>query len=105
MLKNELVELCHPELIRPSARRVAAPQQWHLQKATIGGNVINQHANVVPAWAFTEGEGVTIAIIDDGVDVDHLDFAGAGKVVHPRDVTRGVNDRRPFHSNDRHGTG
>jgi subtilisin family serine protease len=104
MLNNELVELCHPELIRPRARRVAAPQQWHLQKATIGGNVINQHANVVPAWAITEGEGVTIAVIDDGVDVDHLDFAGAGKVVHPRDVTRGINDGRPFYSDDRHGT-
>jgi subtilisin-like proprotein convertase family protein len=104
LLNDKLVELCHPELIRPRAPRVAAPQQWHLKKATIDGNVINQHANVVTAWAVTEGEGVTIAIIDDGVDIDHLDFAGAGKVVHPRDVTRGVSDGRPFLSTDRHGT-
>ena len=104
LLSSELVELCHPELIRPRARRAAAPQQWHLKKTTIDGNIINQHANVVPAWAATEGEGITIAIIDDGVDVDHLDFAGAGKVVHPRDVTRGVNDGRPFFAGDRHGT-
>jgi len=104
LLNNKLVELCHPELIRPRARRVAAQQQWHLKKSTIAGNVINQHANVVSAWDITEGEGVTIAIIDDGVDVDHLDFAGSGKVVHPRDVSRGVNNGRPFFSSDRHGT-
>lgn len=104
LLNHKLVELCHPELIRPRARRAAAQQQWHLQKANIGGNIINQHANVVPAWAITEGEGVTIAVVDDGVDVDHLDFAGSGKVVHPRDVTRGANDGRPFYSSDRHGT-
>jgi subtilisin family serine protease len=104
LLNDKRVELCHPELIRPRASRVAAPQQWHLKKTTVNGNVINQHANVVPAWAVTEGENITIAIIDNGVDIDHLDFAGAGRVVHPRDVTRGVNDGRPFYSSDRHGT-
>lgn len=104
LLNDKWVELCHPELIRPRTSRVAAPQQWHLKKTTVNGNVINQHANVVPAWAVTEGEDITIAIIDSGVDIDHLDFAGAGRVVHPRDVTRGVNDGRPFYSSDRHGT-
>lgn len=104
LLKDKIVELCHPELIRPRVRRVAAPQQWHLKKTTVNGKVINQHANVVAAWDLTEGESVTIAVIDDGVDVDHLDFAGAGKVVHPRDVTRDVDDARPFFSSDRHGT-
>lgn len=104
LLNDENVELCHPELVRPRARRAAAPQQWHLKRTTINGHVINQHANVVPAWAITEGDGVTIAVIDDGVDVDHLDFAGSGKVVHPRDVTRGVDDGRPFFADDRHGT-
>lgn len=104
LLEDDRVELCHPELVRPRARRAAAPQQWHLHKTTIGSKVIDQHANVVSAWAVTEGEGTTIAIVDDGVDVDHLDFAGAGKVVHPRDVTRGVGDARPFFGSDRHGT-
>ena len=39
------------------------------------------------AHAVTSGEGITIAIIDNGVDIDHADFGGAGKVVSPRDAT------------------
>lgn len=104
LLDKDLVQFCHPELVRPRARRAAAPQQWHLKRTIINGNVIDQHANVVAAWSLSEGQDVTIAVIDDGVDVDHLDFGGAGKVVHPRDVTRGVDDARPFYASDKHGT-
>jgi subtilisin family serine protease len=45
---------------------------------------------------------VTIAIIDDGVDIDHAEFSGAGKVVAPRDATLQSADPRP---KDPFGTG
>ena len=48
---------------------------------------VNASANVAAAHALTQGEQVTIAIIDDGVDVDHEEFASAGKIVAPRDAT------------------
>ncbi|NIM27448.1 MAG: S8 family serine peptidase, partial [Gammaproteobacteria bacterium] len=41
--------------------------------------------------------------IDDGVDTEHEEFTGAGKIVAPRDVTRGQGDARPG-PGDRHGT-
>ena len=103
LLEESAVELCHPELVRRQRERVAFPQQWHLRKTNIGGRTIDQSANVEAAWALSEGEGVTIAIIDDGVDIDHEEFRSAGKIVAPRDVTRKTNDPRPSDLNN-HGT-
>jgi subtilisin family serine protease len=103
LLQEDLVELCHPELIREVRRRGAFPQQWHLKKATIGGQVVDQHANVEAAWELSEGQGVIIAVIDDGVDLDHEEFTGAGKIASPRDVTRGTDNPRPG-LRDHHGT-
>lgn len=102
LLKHPLVEYCHPELIRPRARKQIFPQQWHLRKTTIGGVVVDASASVEPAHEVAQGEGVTIAIIDDGVDVDHMEFSASGKVVAPRDATLRTADPRP---KDTFGTG
>ncbi|NNG16613.1 MAG: S8 family serine peptidase, partial [Gemmatimonadales bacterium] len=103
LLQEDAVELCHPELVREARKRQAFPEQWHLMKTTVDGVQINQHANVESAWGLSEGQGVTIAVIDDGVDLDHEEFASAGKIVAPRDVTRRTNDPRPGNWDD-HGT-
>ena len=95
LLGDDLVELCHPELIREKRSRGAFARQWHLKKTKIGGRVVDAHARVEEAWSFNRGKGITIAVIDDGVDVGHEEFAGAGKIVSPRDVTRQTNDARP----------
>lgn len=96
------VEFSHPELIRPRARKAISSQQWHLKKTTISGLLIDAHANVDAAHAITKGAGITIAIIDDGVDIDHPEFAGNGKVVAPRDATDQTSNPRP---QDNFGTG
>jgi len=44
-----------------------------------------------------------LAVIDDGVDIDHVEFAGPGKLVAPRDVTQDSDDPRPGRGDD-HGT-
>lgn len=103
LLQEDAVELCHPELIRRRRDRAAFPFQWHLRKTVINGRAIDQSANVEAAWALSEGAGVTIAIIDDGLDIDHEEFRSAGKIVAPRDVTRRTNDPRPGNF-DNHGT-
>lgn len=102
LLEREEVEYCHPELIRPRARKTLYPQQWHLRKTTLNGVLIDAHANIEAAHEVTRGEGVTIAVIDDGVDIDHPEFAGPGKVVAPRDATLQTADPRP---KDPYGTG
>ena len=103
LLRDPAVELCHPELVRPRRARAVFPQQWHLAPARIGGVLVNQHANVAAAWEVGRGEGVVIAVIDDGVDPDHEEFRSSGKIVAPRDATRGSNDPRPKTPRDMHG--
>lgn len=103
LLHEESVELCHPELVREFRQRQAFPQQWHLKETTINSKTINAHANVEAAWKLSEGAGTTIAIVDDGVDIEHEEFRSAGKIVAPRDVTRKTNDPRPGNW-DHHGT-
>lgn len=108
LLKRPDVEYCHPETIRPRARKGVFSQQWHLKKTTVGGVAVNAHANVEAAHQITRGAGVTIAVIDDGIDIDHPEFAGANKIVAPRDATENTGDPRPKDDNpmypDNHGT-
>jgi subtilisin family serine protease len=103
ILAEESVELCHPELIRESRQRSAFPQQWHLKRATIGGQAIDAHAAVEAAWALSDGTGTIVAIIDDGIDIDHEELQSSGKIVAPRDATRRTDDPRPGNG-DNHGT-
>jgi subtilisin family serine protease/subtilisin-like proprotein convertase family protein len=101
LLAEPAVELCHPELVRRAQARVAFPQQWHLRATRIGTALVDAHASVEAAWALADGTGTTIAVIDDGVDVDHEELRG--KVVAPRDVTRRMDDARPG-NDENHGT-
>src|SRR5215210_1665149 len=71
LLQHEEVEYCHPELVRRLGQRAVFPQQWHLKATTVDGHWVNASANVEAAHTIADGEGVTIAIIDTGTDVDH----------------------------------
>ena len=104
LLQRDDVEYCHPELIRQRKAKLIFAPQWHLKKTSVAGVAIDAHANVEAAHALTRGEGVTIAIIDDGVDIDHVEFAGSGKIVAARDVPLASDDPRPRNRGDNHGT-
>jgi subtilisin family serine protease/subtilisin-like proprotein convertase family protein len=103
LLQRQDVEYCHPEVVRRRARKQIFPQQWHLKTTTVGGVRVAASANIDAAHALSVGQGTTIAVIDDGVDVDHVEFSSPGKIVAPRDATRGTDNPRPG-SRDHHGT-
>ncbi len=104
LLKLPQVELCQPELIRKKGMKLIHSNQWHLKKTTIGKIDVDAHANVEAAHAITEGEGITIAVIDDGVDTLHEEFNLPGKVIAPYDATRKIADGNPKLSGESHGT-
>ena len=104
LLDREEVELCHPEVAREINRRTSFPQQWHLAATEIGGQVIDAHAHVAEAWKLTRGRGATICVIDDGVDIDHEEFAIARKIIGASSMTKPRGrDPRPG-DGDNHGT-
>ncbi len=104
LLQFPEVQHCYPEILRPSNAKGAFPQQWHLGPTEIAGVDPKAHISIAGAWEGSKGENVTIAIIDDGVDTGHPEFAG--KIVAPRDVfpdrPSGVAD--PVFPQDSHGT-
>lgn len=104
LLAEKEVELCHPELVKERRGRSLFPEQWHLERTEIDDQLIDAHANIAAAWSISEGEGVVIAVIDDGFDLHHEEFRSPGKIVFPRDATRKNADPRPGHDDD-HGTG
>ena len=105
LLEREDVELCHPELVRELRHRGASPRQWHLRRATVGGKKVDAHANVSAAWRMSKGEGVVIGVIDDGFDVDHEEFASAGKIVAPQTFAGRRSDNPRPGEGENHGTG
>lgn len=61
--------------MRPVASPIANPEPW------IGDSVRAEQwhlktLNVAGAWTYSSGGGVTVAVIDSGVDADHVDLRG-----------------------------
>ena len=104
LLQRDDVEYAHPELVRQRQTKAIHPAQWHLQPATVRGVAVDAHAHVAAAHALTRGENVTIAVIDDGFDIAHPEFALPGKLVAPRDVFARHGDPRPQGEEEDHGT-
>jgi subtilisin-like proprotein convertase family protein/subtilisin family serine protease len=86
-----LTEYAEPNLVmryqryfEPTDTRFA--KQWHLKNR--GGVELLAGADVDSpgAWDITTGSrSVTVAIIDDGFDLEHPDLQGEGKIVAPMD--------------------
>jgi hypothetical protein len=57
--------------------------QWHLENTGQGGASPGADAKIRAAWDNKHclGDGITIAIIDDGVDLNHPDFSETDKLV------------------------
>ena len=102
ILKEKPVEYCHPELVQERRFKSINPLQWHLAKTKIGDMAVDAHINIEQAWQITRGQGVTIAIIDDGIDLDHPEFAG--RIRDPFDATENSDNPRPKTKEDNHGT-
>src|SRR5262249_42866482 len=66
------------EIRKHSVNDPLFPQQWHLDNTGQRGGVTQQDARAVGAWAHVGGgaRSIVIAIVDDGIDLDHPDLAG-----------------------------
>src|SRR4051794_39070368 len=78
---------------------LASPYLWHLGNTYAGGS------DFVGAWSQNNAAGVTISIVDQGVNYLHADLVGSYNTAidyDPRDV--GNNDAMPDTAAQHHGT-
>ncbi|MGB3210078.1 MAG: S8 family serine peptidase [Desulforhopalus sp.] len=81
------------------------PMQWHLKNQGGAGLTAGADVSATEAWDITRGSrNITVAVIDDGFDTGHPDFASIGKFRAPRDFGQGDADPSPVSSLDNHGT-
>jgi hypothetical protein len=66
--------------------------QWYLNNTGQGGSMTNRDVNAVQTWDITSGTtAVVIAILDDGVEIDHPDLA-ANVFSNTAETLNGVDD-------------
>jgi subtilisin family serine protease len=80
-------------------------EQWHLRNTgqTDHGAAGND-INVVDAWDQVTGAGVNIAIVDDGLEVDHEDLQANVRTDIDFDINFNDADPSPDQPGDNHGT-
>ncbi len=83
--------------------------QWHLRNIGHIGGLAGIDANITTAWDDHKGSSVTIAIVDDGLEIGHPDlsaniFTVPGQQVHFNWNSGSQNDPTPPNDFDTHGT-
>jgi subtilisin family serine protease len=85
-ISNELTQLEEVTLVTPSFfseyRREVPPsvlsEEWHLRNAGLGGATKAEDLGIAEAWRVTTGKReIVVAVLDDGVDVDHPNLAAS----------------------------
>ncbi len=77
---SELTEFAEPNFVSEFKktdlpRGEFFPEQWHLLNSGQGAGVAGEDVDAAAAWKITTGDpAITVAIIDDGVDIDHPDL-------------------------------
>ena len=77
---SELTEFAEPNFVSEFKKTDLPggeffPEQWHLINSGQGEGVVGEDVDAAAAWKITTGDPtVTVAIIDDGVDIDHPDL-------------------------------
>ncbi|XZE21575.1 DVUA0089 family protein [Pirellulaceae bacterium SH449] len=80
------------------------PNQWHLRNIGQTGGTPGADANLVPAWDEFSGAGVTIAVVDDGLQYTHPDLSARYLAALSWDFNGNDPDPAPGSTNDYHGT-
>ena len=75
-----LVEVFIPDSVERQTPRFvpndpAYPDQWHLDNSGQTGGTIGEDVNITNTWNNLNGSGVTISIVDDGLDHNHPDIS------------------------------
>lgn len=99
------VSVSYPVLRRPAqlhnayARRPNDPHfnvQWPLEHRNADGSTVGPDLNVRAAWPVTRGEGVTLAVADVGVELNHVELIQRAEGAPHRSFGEGSTNGRPW---------
>jgi len=110
---DERVVACQPDMQRPFKKSYAYSnfpndpyfgQQWHLENRDTNGVSSGIDLNVRSAWPYATGDGVNIAIVDEGVELNHPDLESALVGMPHFNWETGLPFGGPISPNSPHGT-
>lgn len=78
--------------------------QWFLDNHGQSGGGIGRDINVLPVWTDYRGKGIRVAIVDDGVQLDHPDLAANIDEAGSWDVETNSPGGGPVEAGENHGT-
>ncbi|MBX9949408.1 MAG: S8 family serine peptidase [Candidatus Obscuribacterales bacterium] len=92
LMSNSQIDYAEPDFIEYIGARYTPSDpdfgnQWHLRNSTTAGADISAEL----AWEITKGEGVRLAVIDNGFDINHPDLKFGSKSAWFR-ATPGLDD-------------
>jgi subtilisin-like proprotein convertase family protein len=103
------VDVAEPQVYRPRTKRLVPndpiyPSQWHLNnEAQTFDGVAGIDVRAENVWSIATGSGVRIAIVDDGVQLNHPDLVANLRTDLGRDIIGNDADPTPG-AQDFHGT-
>jgi subtilisin-like proprotein convertase family protein len=77
---SDLTEFAEPNFVTEAKKSALPndeflPEQWHLKNTGQGEGKVGEDVEAEGAWTMTSGSPtITVAVIDDGVDIDHPDL-------------------------------
>ena len=77
--------------------------QWHLRNSGQNGGIAGIDLNITQAWNRWTGRGVTLGIVDDGLETTHADLVAHVDIMNGYDFNEKDADPSPGSSNH-HGT-
>lgn len=106
LFKDDRIEYVEPNFIKLNVLQ-APPNnpllssQWSINNNGYLGGTVDADMDVDDAWAIATGTGIKVAIIDEGVQLNHPDLQA--NLLAGYDATGGTTNGG-FENNDRHGT-
>jgi subtilisin family serine protease len=102
--ENKSIDFAEPNFIRFIKPQTADPfygSQWAINNQGYLGGTVDADMDVDEAWNYSTGNGIKVAIIDEGVDLNHPDLKA--NLLPGYDATGGNSSGAPS-NNDAHGT-
>lgn len=79
-------------------------RQWYLHNHGQTGGTPGMDLNVLPVWEDYTGAGIRVAVVDDGIDYNHVDLNDNYDRESDYDADQEIDDASPVSEFDNHGT-